>query len=205
MAHSWLRNLALVGLGIAIGAGWSAFGESAQRQNWHEGRVVEHETRKPLDASVVAWPEMKRTDMSGSCPAYGSKALDTQTSQGGEFKILIDRSQRAYTLVYCLNDFVPRVDFMSNRKSGTPVDPTPAQLWPVKIEPGAAEGFDLQVGRTVLGLLNGLAYLMTVDEGRFNESIEQLAADFSDTSGPRAATIRRLRTLASNWKSGTGQ
>ena len=121
MACSLLRNLALVGIGLVLGAGWSAFGEPAPRQYWHEGRAIEHEARKPLDASVVAWPEMKRSSMNGSCPAYGSKALDTQTSHDGAFKLSIDQSQRTYTLVYCLNDFVPRIDFMPNRRNGTAV------------------------------------------------------------------------------------
>jgi hypothetical protein len=205
MACSLLRNLALVGIGLVLGAGWSAFGEPAPRQYWHEGRAIEHEARKPLDASVVAWPEMKRSSMNGSCPAYGSKALDTQTSHDGGFKISIDQSQRTYTLVYCLNDFVPRVDFMPNRRNGTAVEPTPAELWPVKIESGASESFDIQVGRTVIGLLNNLSYLMTVDENRFAESINRLASDFSDTSSGRAATIRNVRALASSWNTGNAQ
>lgn len=208
MVRSLLGSLALVGVGIVLGAGWSAYGEAASKQYWHEGRTIEHEFRKPVSASVVAWPEMKRTSMNGSCPAYGSKALDTQTSSeayGGAFKISIDQSQRTFTLVYCLNDFVPRVDFMQNRKDGTSVDPTPAELWPVKIEAGARESFDDQLGRTVIGLLNNLNYLMTVDEKRFTESINRLASDFSDTSSGRAATIRNVQTLVRGWNTGNPQ
>ena len=84
-------------------------------------------------------------------------------------------------------------------------EPTPAELWPVKIESGASESFDIQVGRTVIGLLNNLSYLMTVDENRFAESINRLASDFSDTSSGRAATIRNVRALASSWNTGNAQ
>lgn len=126
MARSLLSNVALVGLGTVLGATCSAF--AASSQYWHNGRVVEHDTGRLLGASVVAWPEMKRTSMNGSCPTYGSKALDIQTSVDGAFKISIDQSQRAYTVVYCLNEFVPRVDYMPNRRNGYFVDPTPAQL-----------------------------------------------------------------------------
>ena len=205
MARRLYFDVALVGLGVLLGAGWSAFGETVQKQYFHEGRVIDHESRKPLDASVLAWPEMKRTSMDGSCPAYGTKALDSQTSNGGGFKISIDQSQRAFTLVYCRNDFVPRVDFMPNRRNGTLVVPTPAELWPVKIEPAAAESFDIQVERTVIGLLNNLGYLFAVDEKRFTESINQLASDFSDASSGRAATIRNVRTLAGSWNTGNGK
>jgi len=75
----------------------------------------------------------------------------------------------------------------------------------VKIESGASESFDIQVGRTVIGLLNNLSYLMTVDENRFVESINRLASDFSDTSSGRAATIRNVRALASSWNTGNAQ
>jgi len=123
MAHRVFGNVALVGIGIVIGAGLFSLGAAASGQYWHEGRAIDHEFRKPLSASVTAWPEMKKTGTDGSCPMYGTKALDKETStpdQGG-FKLIIDQSQRTYTVVYCLSDFVPRVDFMPNRRNGTPV------------------------------------------------------------------------------------
>jgi hypothetical protein len=207
MAHRLCGNVVLVGIGIAFGAGWSAFGEAATRQFWHEGRTVEHSVanapRKPLGALVTAWPDQTRTGLNGSCPMYGTKALDTTTSLAstdGRFKLMIDQSQRTYTVVYCLNDFVPRVDFMSNRKDGTPVVPTPAELWPAKIDEAAAQTFDDDVERVVLGSLNNLSYLMTVDDRRFQASIEGLASGFSDGSQRRAASIRSFREVVMGWR-----
>lgn len=207
MAHRVFGNVALVGIGIVIGAGSYSLGAAAAGQYWHPGRTVDHEYSKPLSASVTAWPEMKKTGTDGSCPMYGTKALDKETStpdQGG-FKLAIDQSQRTYTVVYCLSDFVPRVDFMPNRKNGTPVEPFPAALWPAKIEPGAADNFDNQVERSLIGFLNNLSYLMTVDQGLFAESIERIAAEFSDSSGGRAAAIRSVRTVVNNWRTGNAQ
>lgn len=202
MARSMLCNVALVGVGIVFGAACSAFA-AASSQYWHGGRVIEHDTERPLNASVVAWPEMKRTGVNGSCPTFGSKALDIQTSINGAFKISIDQSQYAYTVVYCLNDFVPRVDFMPNRRNGASLDPTPAQLWPAKIDDRAAESFDIQVDRSVIGFLNELSYLMTVDEKRFAESINRLVGDFSKISNDQASNIRNVQTLVSKWKNAT--
>lgn len=206
MAHRLLRNVAFLGVGIAIGATSNGFGEAASRVLSHPGKVVEHQTRKPLGASVTAWAEPDRKGMNGSCPTYTTKLDQTDSSPGsGMFKIGIEQSHRTYTLVYCLNGFVPRIDYEASHKDGEPVDPMPAQLWQEKIQSAAAGGFGDDVAHTALAALNNLAYLMTVDEGQFREAMDRLASDFSQSSQTRARTISNLRTLAANWQTGKGQ
>lgn len=206
MAHRLLWNVAFLSVGIAIGATSNGFGEAASKILSHVGRVIDHQTRIPLGASVTAWAEPDRKGMNGSCPTYATKLDQTDSSPGsGFFKIGIVQSSRTYTLVYCLNGFVPRIDYEANHKDGEPVDPMPAQLWQAKIQSAAADGFGDDVAHTALAALNNLAYLMTVDEGQFRESMDRLASDFSASSQTRAGTIRSLRTLAANWQTGKGQ
>ncbi len=209
MAHRLLRNVALVGIGVTIGAAWHGLSEAASKVFSHVGQVVEHESRMPLAASVTAWAEMERKGMNGSCPIYGTRPLDQTTSStggdGGKFKIGIEQSQRAHTIVYCLNNFVPRIDFEPNHRDGTFVEPTPAQLWLVRMEPTAADGFDNDVERTTIGALNNLSYLMSVNESHFRETMDRLASDFSEKSQSRGGTIRNLRTLVAGWRAEKSQ
>jgi hypothetical protein len=116
------------------------------------------------------------------------------------FKIGIEQSYRAYTLVYCLNGFVPRIDYEANHKEAEPVDPTPAQLWQDKMDSAATDSFDNDVTHTAIAALNNLSYLISVNEGRFREAMDKLASDFSESSQTRAGTIRSLRALAANWQ-----
>jgi len=206
MAQRLLRNVALVGIGIAIGAISNGLSEAASRVLSHLGLVVDHENRKPLEVSVTAWAEPERKGMNGSCPTYSTKLDETTSSPSdGKFKIGVEQGRRAYTLVYCLNGFVPRIDYEPNHQDGTPVDPTPAQLWQAKIEAASVESFNNAVERMAIGTLNNLSYLMTVDESRFREAMDGLASDFSETSQTRAVTIRTLRTLVASWQTGKGQ
>ena len=207
MAHRLFGYVALVALGFGIAAAWNEYGQGATSQFTHIGRVVDHDRVKGLVASVTAWPEASRTGMDGSCPIYGKSALDKTTSSpgGGVFKIAIDSKNRTYTIVYCLSDFVPRVDQMPNRKDMTPVEPTPAELWPAKIDTTAAETFDTDIERTLITLLNNLSYLLTVDEKRTTESISRLASDFSDSSPARATAIRSLQNVGFAWRDGRGR
>jgi hypothetical protein len=206
MAHRLLRNVALVGIGIAIGTTSNGLSEAASRVLSHVGQVIDHEKKKPLEVSVTAWAEPERKGMNGSCPTYSTKLDDaTSSPSDGKFKIGIEQSRRAYTLVYCLNGFVPRIDYEPNHKDGAPVDPTPAQLWQAKMEGASTESFNNDVERIAIGALNSLSYLMTVNEGNFKETLDGLASDFSESSQARAATIRNLRTLVASWQTGKGQ
>lgn len=206
MANHLLRNVALVGIGVAIGTISNGLSEAASRVLSHVGQVIDHEYRKPLKVSVTAWAETERKGMNGSCPTYSTKLDETTSSfSDGTFKIGIEQSRRAYTLVYCLNDFVPRIDYEPNHKDGTPVDPTPAQLWQAKMEAASAESFDNDVERIAIGALNSLSYLMTVNDGHFKETMDRLASDFSEGSQIRAGTIRNLRTLVASWQTGKEQ
>lgn len=206
MAQCLLRNVALVGVGIAIGATSNGLSEAASKVLSHTGRAIDHQYQKPLEATVTAWAEEDRKGMNGGCPTYTTK-LDQTTSSpsSGLFKIGVEQGKRAYTLVYCVNGFVPRIDYEPNHKDETPVVPTPAQLWQAKMESASVESFDNDVERIAVGALNNLAYLMSVNEGLFKETMDRLASDFSESSQTRAGTIRSFRTLVATWQTGKGQ
>jgi hypothetical protein len=82
------------------------------------------------------------------------------------------------------------------------VDPTPAQLWPIKIDKDSADNFDNQVERTVIGFLNDASYLISVDPERFTASINRLVEDFGTTTpnGKNATQILHIIvTITHNW------
>lgn len=193
-ARLWGR-LALVGLGVAIGSGWSALASTSLYM--HMGYIVEHISRVPLDATVWAWPETKRAEMNGSCPAYGATPLDTKDSSGGQFGIFVENSHTAYTLVYCRNGYVPRVEYQENLKNKTPVRPQFVELWPQKISDQEREQYDEDIADIVIGFLNSFSYFRTVDESRFEASVNRVAQAFPDS---RAAAIRSLPKLAAEWR-----
>jgi hypothetical protein len=190
--------LALVALGFAGGAGFDALGQPRQRAIPHRGQAIESGSRAPVEASVKAWPQSTRTGIDGNCPVYGTAPLDTVTSDKGSgmFTLSVDQDKRTYTVTYCSNGFVPRVDTMPNRE-GLSVIPSPAFLW--RDTPGASARLEIEVPIRIIAVLNDLAYLRTVDQSRFDGTVERLSGDFSATSDRQAAVIRSIPRLLQDW------
>src|SRR5262249_45388984 len=137
----------------------------AQQVLRHPGQVVvvvDSSTRKPIAATVKAWPESVQTGIEGDCPTYGKKPIDAQQSNSsdGRFVLRIIATTNTYTTTYCANDVFPRVDRdLGNSGDGTPVIPTPAELYPRAFDPTA---YTRMVERRMIGLMNDLAYYQTI-------------------------------------------
>lgn len=203
MVGRLLVCVALVTIGAVVGAYWDAL--AASTLFFHPGRVVEHIARNPLDASLTAWPDANLSQANGSCPVSTAKALDAQTSVGGDFRIRIDQGSWTYALVYCRNGYVPRVDVLANSRDGTPVRPWPVELWPAKISEDENEAFDDEIDAIVTSFLNNISYMRTVSESRFEQAIKRLAGKFEDKSKGRATVISNLQTVAGQWRSGNAK
>lgn len=168
----------------------------------HPGKVVEWDSKSPISVNVKAWPFWKRTDKHVGCPEYGSPYVDTRTSaaNNGEFALEIPSELRFYTVVYCSNDFRPRVDIQQqNIENNTPVKPLPAKLISLYNldAPSPDDVTDLAVSS-----LNELSYLYEVNPKRFKEALKQYA-NMIDEEGNGAANevLLDLNELVARWSS----
>ncbi len=199
-ARVW-RTLVLVAIGLGLTIVGQVPGQSQGGGRHHPGRVMDIDNQAPLGASVKAWPQSNRTGNEGNCPAYGNAPIDQMTSKDGDgrFQLTVDSKYRTYTVTYCRNGYVPRVDRMPNRADGSSVIPTPARIQRVA-SPQEQAQFDELVVRRVVTVMNDLAYLRSVNADRFNAAMRGLASDFSSSAdGRRAEVIGTLSRLTEAW------
>lgn len=172
-----------------------------QSKSRHPGQVQEVLTRRPLPADVKAWPDEARSGSDGDCPTYGKSPIDITRAEpsDGRFAINIDAAVPSFRITYCLSGFVPRADIVPNRKPGSAVIPTPAQLSPLQQGGSTAELPELIVFRAIAAL-NDLSYLSASNPEIFNKTIEGLAGDLGRGNNRRGQIVNSLAGLARAWQ-----
>lgn len=186
-----------VGLVIVVSGG---FLESAQQSFRHPGRVVEMDTRRPLQVDIKAWSQSDQTGNEGGCPRYGESAMDSTTSvpSDGRFLLRVASNKTTYTVTYCATGYYPRADRdVPNRDDGTPVVPDPVEIYPRKSD---RRVYNQVVTSKVVALLNDLAYLETVSPEQFQIALRNLASDISKSSPSRAQVIQGVSNSVLRWK-----
>lgn len=140
----------------------------------HKGRVVEVGKGKPLSVDIKAWAGTRRTGDREACPLYGESALDSTASKDsdGVFQLQVTSEAQTYTTTYCRSGYYPRTDRgIPNHKSGTPVIPVPAEIFPRSY---SKEVYEEAVKGKVIAAVNDLFYLQGIDPRRFDEILKEL-------------------------------
>jgi hypothetical protein len=200
MANRWVTTLGLIALGFALGAGWDAYAAS---QGWHHpGKTVDWRTGGPVRASVRAWPKSTITSRTGDCPLFGDEPLDSTTSASdGRFELIVDKNKGTYTVTYCTSGYFPRADRdIPNRDNETEIIPTPAKLMPLPTGNQALQGeLNNAIESELIGALNNLAYLNSIDGKQFLTTTSNLASTTRSSSEKRASVINRFAELVLDW------
>ena len=197
-----------VALGCIIGA--SAAFNSAFAKHQHPGEVREYRTWEAVEAKATAWSQGRETGDHAGCPEYGD-VLDSKDSnaESGKFVVGIPTDSHTYTMVYCANDYIPRVDRnIANDKNESDVIPRPARVTK-RVTEDDVEEMDAQrewvKSRTaglIVYMLNELGYMRRINEDAFEQGFQQYlelvspSGNSSDTD-----TVRALKTLVTNWGS----
>ena len=188
----------------AVWASGTANGD-ADTPRQHPGAVQDRFLKIPLAADILAWEGTASASTSdqGSCPQFGDKPIDSrQSAPDGQFAVQIQSSEQVYTLTYCKFGYFPRVDHnLPNDPDGTPVLPTPAQLWP-QTPPdtdAANAAYDALVRNYMVASLNELAYLRKINPGRFKGLYNQYAEAIGKVEDGRADVVRSFEGLIERW------
>jgi hypothetical protein len=167
---------------------------------------VEFDTSKPLSVSVKAWPNSKSSGKDGSnCPLYGDAPLDSTTSEpaDGRFKLTVAQHKTTYTIVYCHNQYVPRVDrdVPNTGRDGVAVIPTPAFMFPAATKAvEIAPQIDEAVQRRVIAAFNDLSYLRSIDPEVFDRAMDRLTKVISTSSERRAFLVSSFAKTVQAWQ-----
>ena len=168
----------------------------------HPGQTMDRYSGGPVAAIVKAWDGSEQNGAEGDCPKYGSTPLDATgtTESDPTFALGIPQASRTFTVVYCANNYVPRVDIdLRNRLKDVPVVPTPARLWPTNHDASETGEFDDDVANNAIFALNELAYLRKVNPERFDAVIKEYASEIGEKDPARAETFIDFARSAGAW------
>jgi hypothetical protein len=153
-----------------------------------------------MEVDIKAWPESKETGKQGDCPLFGKEPLDATRSRSGDgrFELKVDAARRTYTTTYCSHGVFPRADpDLGNLSDGASVVPTPVELYARGNDSAVYERI---VEQKVIGLLNDLAYLQTINADGFSATVNKLSATLEPRDSQRARVLRDVDSLVRGWK-----
>jgi hypothetical protein len=163
-----LRNLA-----ISVGVMLVGFALGAQQPQArpHSGYVEDVSTGRPMVVDIKAWPASREAAKQGNCPIFGEFPLDSvRSGEDGIFQLKVDSVRPTYTVTYCVADYYPRVDRDIPNESPA-VIPKPVFVYPRRASQNAYGSF---VRREIVGALNNLAYLQSINPKAFNDALASL-------------------------------
>jgi hypothetical protein len=116
----------------------------------------------------------------------------------GTFMLRVPGELRTFTVTYCDPRFYPRSDVaLRNHPDRSPVVPNPVRLLPRDIRNDGA-AYEAIARSATLVALNNLAYIASVDPGRFEKSISELVVGTEDADR-RQEILQQLVVLVQRW------